>query len=319
MWLRRILRPARVQPYQVPDRRTARQRRFRLSNRAIRQLERLQLTASRDLRGLRSGQRASRRTQSSADFVQHRIYVPGDDVRYVDWKASARQEHIFVKQGELPKDAAVHLLLDCSASMAWGEPPKRLGQIALAAAIGYMALAGGDRLWIYPFGSTKNISLGPISGKSRIPDLLNYLRSLNYGSVADIRDALTSFKSQRPEGGLTFILSDLLAINDLEPFLSRFPPPAWDMVVLHLLHSREVQPSALGDVRMVDSETAAIGDYDVDARALEEYANRLAAWLDAVTLQCVQSKSFYALVEADASLEEELIPQLLSLGLVQTA
>ncbi|MBL1196004.1 MAG: DUF58 domain-containing protein, partial [Chloroflexi bacterium] len=253
------------------------------------------------------------------DFVQHRTYVPGDDVRYVDWKASARQEHIFVKQGELPKDAAVHLLLDCSASMAWGEPPKRLGQIALAAALGYMALAGGDRLWIYPFGSGANNSLGPISGKSRIPELLNYLRSLNFGSVADMGNALSSFKAQRPNGGLTFVLSDLLAIKDLGDFLSLFPPPAWDMVVLHMLHSQELRPEALGDVRMVDSETSAIGNFNVDAKALEAYSTRLDSWMDKVSLQCVQSKAFYTLVEADSSLEDDILPHLRTRGLVQSA
>jgi hypothetical protein len=118
---------------------------------------------------------------------------------------------------------------------------------------------------------------------------------------------------------LTFVLSDLLAVKDLDEFLGKFPPPAWDMVILHILHSQELRPEALGDVRMVDSETATAGNFNVDARALEGYATRLDAWLDEVSLQCVQNKAFHALIEADSSLEDDMLPHLRTLGLVQAA
>jgi uncharacterized protein (DUF58 family) len=91
-----------------------------LSAQAIRQLDRLRLNAGRYLPGHGVGLRPSLRRKPSAEFQQHRMYVPGDDVRFVDWKASARSEHIFVKQGEQPRQATVYLLLDCSASMGWG-------------------------------------------------------------------------------------------------------------------------------------------------------------------------------------------------------
>jgi uncharacterized protein (DUF58 family) len=124
---------------------------LRLSAQAIRQLDRLRLNAGRYLPGYGVGLRPSLRRRPSAEFQQHRMYVPGDDVRFVDWKASARAEHIFVKQGEQPKEATVYLLLDCSASMAWGSPPKSQAALQLAAALAYLALSHGDRFMLVPF------------------------------------------------------------------------------------------------------------------------------------------------------------------------
>ena len=66
------------------------------------------------------GQRTSWRRLPSSDFREHRLYMPGDDLRHVDWNASARSEHIFVKLGERPREVTIHVLLDNSASMDFG-------------------------------------------------------------------------------------------------------------------------------------------------------------------------------------------------------
>ncbi|MBN2501013.1 MAG: DUF58 domain-containing protein, partial [Anaerolineales bacterium] len=133
-----IFRPAKRAPRPRPGVGTARQVDVQLSAQAIRQLERLRLRTTRDLQGEAIGERRSSRRRPDVDFREHRAYVPGDDLRFVDWRASARSETFFVKQGEQTKEAAVFLLLDCSASMAWGEPPKNQTALALAAALGYL-------------------------------------------------------------------------------------------------------------------------------------------------------------------------------------
>ena len=118
----------------------------KLTPQTFRQLNRLQLNAGRYLPGHAVGMRPSLRRRPSSEFKEHRMYVTGDDVRFVDWKASSRSEHVFVKLGEQPKEATVYILLDCSQSMDWGDPPKVGTALALAAAIGYMALSQGRSL-----------------------------------------------------------------------------------------------------------------------------------------------------------------------------
>jgi uncharacterized protein (DUF58 family) len=114
----------------------------------LRTLDRLALQTQRRLRGDNIGQRASYRRLPASDFREHRVYQPGDDLRHVDWNASARAEHVFIKMGEQTKEASLHLLLDSSASMQWGQPSKLWAGRRLAAALGFIALNYGDRLTV---------------------------------------------------------------------------------------------------------------------------------------------------------------------------
>ena len=125
MWFHNIFRRSDIDGQsELPESET-----ITLAPQALCQLNRVRLTASRFLKGTTAGARPSFRRRPSYEFREHRMYVFGDDVRFVDWKASARQEHIFIKQGEHPKEATVFLLLDCSASMSWGQPPKSMASL----------------------------------------------------------------------------------------------------------------------------------------------------------------------------------------------
>ena len=305
-----------------------------LSAQAVRQLNHLQLSASRFLAGHRIGMRPSLRRKPATDFREHRMYTAGDDVRFVDWKASARQEHIFVKQGEHPKEATVYILLDCSASMACGEPAKAECALALASALGYLALSHSDRLFVVPLAaspaqqtvaaSTANNrpgalpSLGPINGKGQIPGLLNYLRSLPLKGQVNLTAAIRAFSRQKAtSGGLVLVISDLFGVNDLTPALESLPVPTWDIVVFHLLHPEEIQPTRRGDYEMVDIETGLKVNYDITDKALKTYQERLQSWCKDLEMACVVNNAFYTLIPTDWSLEGQIIPHLRQVDVVR--
>lgn len=303
---------------------------LRLSPRAMRQLNRLQLNASRFLPGFAVGQRPSLRSKPSWDFREHRMYVPGDDVRFVDWKASARQEHIFVKLGEHPKEATVYILLDCSGSMGWGEPPKSDTALLLAASLGYLALAQGDRLVIVPMRSIPETSnnpgnqqlatqiLGPITGKGQYPHLLNYLRGLSFGGRLDFDQAIHHFTRHLTiGGGLVLVISDLLYIQDLNKTFESFPVPTWDVIVLHLLHPQELIPSIQGDLEMHDIETDEKKNYDITPKALNTYKERLNTWRESLEFACIQNNHFYTLISSEWSIDRDIIPRLRDLNVVK--
>lgn len=317
MWFRRIFRPETGSTQTVTSGANRGRPEWQLSAQSLRQLNRLQLSASRFLRGEATGLRPSLRRRPAPEFWEHRLYVPGDDLRYVDWKASARQEHVFVKQGEDPKEATVYLLLDCSASMAWGDPPKRVTGQALAAALGYLALAHRDRLVVVPFAQQTAQRLGPIRGKGQAPALLNYLRLLPFEGQTDFAQSIHSFSRHVARGGLTLIISDLLEVVDLSSVLKSLPAPTWDVVVFHLLHPEELDPTLRGDVEMVDVETGEAANYDVDARAVQTYRQRLEAWQNDLEMACVENNAFYCLIPADWSLDREIIPYLRSVHVVR--
>ena len=112
----------------------------------LRKLERLAIAAKRVHLGLAKGERRSKRKGVSVEFADYRDYVQGDDTRFVDWNIYGRLDALFLKLFQEQEDLTVHLLIDASDSMAFGTPPKLEFACKLAAAIGYVALVGYDRV-----------------------------------------------------------------------------------------------------------------------------------------------------------------------------
>jgi len=289
-----------------------------LPSTAYRQLNRLRIHTSRHLRGRGMGQRAGARRRPAADFRDHRKYVPGDDIRFVDWKASARHEQIFLKQGEQPHENTVHLLIDTSASMAWGQPPKRDATLLLAAALGYLALANEDRLQVIPLHTAGRDGTAParFKGKARFPALLNFLSQIPFGGRIELNSSLRE-AAKNHRGGVIILLSDLLDAGNLAAGLRALPPPAWDVTVLHLLHPHELAPDLHGEFEMVDAESSAHTNYDITPQALAAYHQHLQTWRAAIELACIQNHALYTLLSTGWQLDREMLPHLQKLGILE--
>src|SRR5512138_2762198 len=116
----------------------------------LRKLNRLALVARQVRAGQMKGERRSIKRGTSLEFADYRNYAPGDDLRRLDWKVYDRLDRPFLKLFEEEEDLAVHVLLDGSASMDWGEGEQNKFRFAvkLAASMGVMALATGDTLTV---------------------------------------------------------------------------------------------------------------------------------------------------------------------------
>lgn len=306
MWFRNIFRRAKEAGAQTDE---SQEPAGHLPAQALHQLNRVQLQAGRDLPGVTAGLRSSRRRRPAHDFREHRIYVPGDDIRHIDWKASARQEHTFIRQGEHPRDITISLLLDCSASMGWGEPPKSQKMFEIAATLSYVALSQSDRLIVAPFGTESPQPLGPIRGKGQVPVVLNYLRGLTCAGRIDLAQSVRSFKRQA-RNGLILLLSDLLDVEQLGMVLEQLPRPTWNVVVVHLLHPDELAPPVRGDFEMVDVETGKKANYDLNSAALAAYGERVNAWRNDLEMHCTEHSAHYVHIPTDWSLSRQVIPHL---------
>src|SRR4051812_24621076 len=124
----------------------ASRRELLLSPDFLSQLERLTLHTRRPVRGWTAGQRRSRRSGNSIEFTDYRPYGVGDDLRYVDWNIYGRTDRMVVKLFVDDEELCLHLLVDASASMDWGEPSKLQWAARMAAALGFVGLAGLERV-----------------------------------------------------------------------------------------------------------------------------------------------------------------------------
>ncbi len=306
-----------------------------LSTPALRQLDRLCLNTGSLLLPRPNGSRASRMRKPASDFREHRPYAPGDDVRTVDWKASARQEHIFIKQGEDQKAAVVTILLDCSASMAWGNPPKFHAALSLAAALGYMALAHNDRLVLVPVtgrrgdeaGAASRASapldsagvgemdslhpLGLLWGKGQAPLIGPYLQAARFQGQIDLASIMAGLRHRKLiQGGLVLVISDLLGTANLAKGLAALPAPTWQVVICHLLHPDEISPDLNGHFEMQDIETGQKKRFPVTPKILEEYRRRLQSWQQETAQICQERNALYSMIPTNWTLENEVSPQL---------
>src|SRR5213593_989104 len=117
----------------------------------LRRLEQFQLLAARRAKSSSRGERRSRARGQSVEFADYRTYVHGDDFRYLDWNLYGRLERLFLKLYEEERELPVRIFIDSSESMTFGEPRKFDFARQVAAAIGYVALCGFDRVSVIPF------------------------------------------------------------------------------------------------------------------------------------------------------------------------
>src|SRR5688572_29111061 len=117
----------------------------------LRRLEQFQLLARRRAKSAAKGERRSRARGQSVEFADYRNYVVGDDLRYLDWNLYGRLDRLFLKLYEEERELPVHIFLDCSESMTFGTPSKFDYARQVAAAVGYVALCGFDRVSVSLF------------------------------------------------------------------------------------------------------------------------------------------------------------------------
>ncbi len=132
------------------------------------QLERLALVARRPVRGWAAGDRRSRRAGQSVEFIDYRPYNAGDDLRYVDWNVYGRTDRLYLKLFVDDEDMCLHLLVDASASMAWGNPSKLRWAAQFAAALGFVGLCSAERVGVGILREQAAEGWAPGRGRGRI-------------------------------------------------------------------------------------------------------------------------------------------------------
>lgn len=313
----------------------------------LRRLERLNFRTAPSLRGNRSGERRSYNLRPALDFSDHRAYSHGDDLRHVDWNAYGRHEELFIKLGETTQSINVHLLLDCSRSMSWttwqlpdvhkdngsAPPDKWDAARRLAGALGYLALAGGERLFITPFAHGIDKGFGPTQGKQQIIPALRFLAGLEPApppkakTEAVLARNLREYAHAHAQGGFLIILSDLFDAAEsadagrgtswLAEGLLHLPSPRWQVIVMHLMCEQELSPTFEGDVDLQDMETGQRLPFRLDEQTLGQYRLRVRRWCNELQFACSRRGAVYARVMAEWPFEKMVLPYLRRRGAIQ--
>ena len=273
-----------------------------------RRLEPLELGSRLRRAGKLRGDRRSTKRGSSVEFADYRNYAPGDDLRRVDWNLYARTDKLFLKIYEEEEDRAVHLLVDASASMGFGSPTKLETAQRLAAALGYVALNGLDRLQLVQLGEPGGFR--PLRGRPATPMLLEHLGGLQPGGAPALGRVLSDYAGRARQPGLLILISDLLDPDGVGHGLRALSARGHEVAVVHVLTAEELEPELSGDLELLDAESGRKQPLTLDRAALEAYARRLEAWLDEVRTACASANASYTLVRSEAEIDEAIFGQL---------
>lgn len=234
-------------------------------------LERLALVARRVRPGRYSGDTITNRRGSSIEFADYRAYQAGDDFRSIDWNVYCRLNRVYVKQYRAEEDLSLQLLVDVSASMQFGEPAKLEYAADLAAALGYLAITGLNRVGIAAFADTLKPVLPPHRRASHLFRLFDYLNETRPEGRTDINGSLSAFARLRRDAGIAVVISDFLDPEGYAEGLLALSARRWDVLVIHVLSDEEVNPPWRGALRAVDAETGESVSLRLSRDEREEY------------------------------------------------
>ncbi|MGO9310499.1 MAG: DUF58 domain-containing protein [Spirochaetia bacterium] len=275
----------------------------------LRKIESLAFTSRRIYRGEQRGAHTSVRRGTSLDFADYRAYQPGDDFRAIDWGIFGRLDRLFVRLYAEEEDLTVHLLLDTSASMSYGSPPKLDYARRLAAALAYIGIGSLDRVGVTTFaaglGGAKSISaaahgglagaLAPRRGRAQLFHLMDYMSGLQPGGRTDIAKSLEEYARRSRNPGLAIVISDLLddSREGYRRGLRALRFHDFDVVLVQVLDSEEISPGTEGALRLSDMETGQTLSLVVDRSLRTAYRASVAAFFREVEDFCLKNRIEY--------------------------
>lgn len=215
-----------------------------------------------------AGSQLGRLAGESMEFMDHREYQPGDDLRRLDWSAYARSDKMIVKLYRQEVCPHLDVVIDGSRSMALHDSQKRRAAVVLAAALCTAAANAGHTHRVYLTGR----GCQPIVGGAELPMLWQGLAFDSQESPAESFRML--LPTWRPRG-IRVILSDLLWLDDPLELLTAASDRAAAVHVVQVLAAADAAPPHQGNVRLVDSESNQVEEVFLDATALARYRNNL--------------------------------------------
>jgi uncharacterized protein (DUF58 family) len=253
-----------------------------IDSKLLEKLERLTIHWQKSLPGLVGGHNTSRFAGAGQEFLDHRHFHQGDDLRAVNWRAFLRLEKLFLKMFQLEPRIPVRLLLDISKSMETGDGVKFDYARRLAAALCYVGLVRLDTICLQPFAEKMSDAFVASGGRHRFQPALNYLTALKAGGHTSFLQTARDFVSSYPQRGLVIVVSDFLDDTDCERPLQYLSDFGHELMLVQVWAQEDRVPPWDGELELEDAETGQRVElaFDADARAqytsgFDEYAARL--------------------------------------------
>ncbi len=281
-------------------------------------LEQLELLTRKIFRGTMKGERRSKRRGESVEFADFRNYVPGGDLRFLDWNVYARLDKLFLKLFLEEEDLHVSILFDTSKSMDWGKPvTKGLYAKRVAAALAYIGLCNYDRVSLYAFSDYLQYEMKGIRGKRLTAQMLSFLQGIELEGGSNLVNTCKHYAIRHPQRGVVVLLSDFLDKNGYEAGLRYLLGRDLDIYVIQIMSPDELEPTIIGDLKLRDVEDGDLAEITVTRALINRYKQNLQAYCRSLKEYCSRRGVNYLFATTEIAFDQLILNFLRRRGLLK--
>jgi len=251
----------------------------------LKKLELLTLVSKRIRAGQTKGERKSIKRGHSLEFADYRNYSRGDDLRYLDWNIYGRLDKLFIKLFAEEEDLHIHILMDSSKSMEFGNPVKLDYAKRVAGALGYIGLANYDAVGVGSFSGQLGSSVPPMRSKARVFQLFDFISNIHSDGETQFNRSIREYAGRQTKPGTAIVISDFLDPAGYEDGLRHLLSRRYEIFVLQILSPEEIDPPYRGDLKLVDSENNTFREVTISERVMKRYKETLSHY-------CAQLQNF---------------------------
>jgi len=246
-----------------------------LDRTAVRLLESLRLRVPARIAGTDQGGHKSPMLASGVEFADHRQYVPGDDIRQIDWKAFVRHKQLILRTFQEERDARIYVMIDTSSSMSRGTPMKLDVAKQVAASFAYLGMKQFDRVVTMPFAAELGASSPSMRSKNQLPVLDSILSPLEPFGITSFQTAVRAFAERYPTKGFVVIVSDLMQLTDIDEQVRTLGRFGHHVCVVRVSCKEDDDPPFRGEIEVVDAETGEKVRLTATKQLVEAYKKEL--------------------------------------------
>lgn len=270
----------------------------------LEKLERLTIRWQKSFPGLVGGHNPSRFAGPGQEFLDHRNFHHGDDLRAVNWRAYLRLEKLFLKMFQVEPRVPIRMLLDTSASMGTGNGLKFDFARKLAAALCYVGLVRLDTIEIHPFAERLAQRFYSSGGRHRFGPVTDLLNGLSAAGRTEMQAVVREFMTSCPQRGVVIMISDFLDEKGCERPLQYLADYGHELHLLQVWAEEDRTPPWTGELELQDSETGERLKLQFDEAARQRYTRAFDEYAEGIQHLALRSGGRYVGISTSQPLED---------------
>ncbi len=281
-----------------------------LDRELLEKLERLTIRWHKSFAGLVGGHNASHFPGSGQEFLDHRSFHHGDDLRAVNWRAYLRLEKMFLKMFQVEPHVPVRMLVDLSTSMTTYGGEKFQYTRKLAAALCYVGLVRLDSMEVNGFSNRLGHRLLSSGGRHRFPVVMDGISAMSAGGSTDYLAVIREFISSYSQRGLVIVISDFLDDAGCERALQYLADYGHELMLLQIWADEDRTPPWTGELELRDAESGAILKLDFDDQARIRYTHSFDEYAASIQTMAQRSGGRYVGISTSQPIESVIFGDL---------